>query len=82
MESVSVDVLIIGGGPAGLTAAIYSSWLGLKTVVLEAGIVGGRAWLAPKIENFPGFEFGVKGNELAGKNAFASIAFPCGNQRQ
>ena len=62
-----IDVLIIGSGPAGLSAAIYTSWLGLKTVVLESGIVGGRAWLAPKIENFPGFELGIKGSELVEK---------------
>jgi thioredoxin reductase (NADPH) len=74
-EKQKVDVLVIGGGPAGLTAAIYSSWLGLKTVVLEAGIVGGRAWLAPKIENFPGFEFGVKGNELAEKMRLQALRF-------
>jgi thioredoxin reductase (NADPH) len=61
------DVIIIGAGPAGLTAAIYSAWLGLKTTVLESGIVGGRAWLAPKIENFPGFPEGIKGNELVDK---------------
>ena len=61
------DTLIIGAGPAGLTAAIYSAWLGLKTVVLESGIAGGRAWLAPKIENYPGFPDGVKGSELADK---------------
>ncbi len=70
-----VDVLIIGGGPAGLTAAIYSAWLGLKTVVLEAGMVGGRAWLAPKIENFPGFEFGVKGSDLAEKMRLQALRF-------
>jgi thioredoxin reductase (NADPH) len=58
------DVLIVGAGPAGLTAALYSSWLGLKTVALEAGIIGGRAWLAPKMENFPGFPDGIKGSEL------------------
>ena len=61
------DTLIIGAGPAGLTAAIYSAWLGLKTVVLETGIAGGRAWLAPNIENFPGFPDGVKGSELSDK---------------
>ena len=59
------DIVIIGAGPAGLTAAIYSAWLGLKTVVLEAGVTGGRAGLAPKIENFPGFPDGISGNELA-----------------
>ena len=58
--SREIDVIIIGGGPAGLTAAIYSAWLGLRTVVLEAGIVGGRAWLAPKIENFPSDFFSVQ----------------------
>jgi thioredoxin reductase (NADPH) len=58
------DVIIIGAGPAGLTAAIYCAWLGLKTVVLETGIAGGRAYLAPKIENFPGFPEGIRGSEL------------------
>ena len=43
-----IDVLIIGAGPAGLAAAIYSSRLGLKTVVLESGVAGGRTWSAPK----------------------------------
>lgn len=75
METEKVDVLIIGGGPAGLTAAIYASWLGLKTTVIEASIVGGRAWLAPKIENFPGFEFGVKGNELVEKMRLQALRF-------
>jgi len=74
-ESRKIDVLIIGAGPAGLTAAIYSAWLGLRTVVLEAGIVGGRAWLAPKIENFPGFEFGVKGNDLVEKMRSQALRF-------
>ena len=74
-ESRKIDVIIIGGGPAGLTAAIYSAWLGLRTVVLEAGIVGGRAWLAPKIENFPGFESGVKGSDLVEKMRLQALRF-------
>jgi thioredoxin reductase (NADPH) len=61
------DVVIIGAGPAGLSAAIYTSWLGLKTTVLESGIAGGRAYLAPKIENYPGFSEGIKGSELVEK---------------
>jgi len=73
--SQKIDVLIIGAGPAGLTAAIYTSWLGLKTVVLESGIVGGRAWLAPNIENFPGFELGIKGSELADKMRMQALRF-------
>ena len=74
-EGRKTDVLVVGAGPAGLTAAIYSSWLGLKTVVLEAGIVGGRAWLAPKIENFPGYEFGVKGSDLVEKMRLQALRF-------
>ena len=74
-QEKDIDVLIIGAGPAGLTAAIYSAWLGLKTVVLEAGIVGGRTLLAPKIENFPGFEFGVKGNDLVEKMRLQALRF-------
>jgi thioredoxin reductase (NADPH) len=61
------DVVIMGGGPAGLSAAIYSSWLGLRTVVLEAGVSGGRALQASRIENFPGFEQGISGNDLVAK---------------
>ncbi|MGE5533738.1 MAG: NAD(P)/FAD-dependent oxidoreductase, partial [Bacillota bacterium] len=63
-EKTKSDVLIIGAGPAGLTAAIYSAWLGMQTIVLESGITGGRAWLAPKVENFPGFPEGIKGSDL------------------
>jgi len=67
-QDESFDVIIIGGGPAGLTAAMYSSWLGLRTVVLEAGVAaGGKAWQAARIENFPGFEEGIDGSELAAK---------------
>jgi thioredoxin reductase (NADPH) len=60
-------MIIIGAGPAGLTAAIYSSWLGLGTVVLEAGVAGGKAFEASRVENFPGFEEGIKGHELTEK---------------
>ncbi|MFA7397162.1 MAG: FAD-dependent oxidoreductase [Candidatus Bathyarchaeia archaeon] len=64
---IHTDVVIIGAGPAGLTAAIYTGWLGLKTVILESGIAGGRAYLAPKLENYPGFPNGIKGSELVEK---------------
>lgn len=67
MSAQNVDVIIIGAGPAGLTAAIYTGWLGLKTVLLESGIAGGRAYLAPKLENYPGFPEGIKGSELVEK---------------
>ncbi len=74
-QTRNCDILIIGAGPAGLTAAIYSSWLGLKTIVLDSGIAGGRAWLAPKIENFPGFEEGIKGSELIEKMQKQALRF-------
>lgn len=66
-QNKKFDVLIIGTGPAGLTAAIYSSWLGLKTLALDSGIIGGTTWLAPKIDNYPGYEEGIKGNDLIEK---------------
>jgi thioredoxin reductase (NADPH) len=64
-QDENCDVIVVGAGPAGLTASIYSSWLGLKTMVLETGVSGGRAWQVPRIENFPGFEDGISGRELA-----------------
>ena len=52
------DLIIIGGGPAGLTAGMQTSRLGLKTAVLNAGTLGGRAAEASMYENFPGFSEG------------------------
>jgi thioredoxin reductase (NADPH) len=74
-QNNNYDILIIGAGPAGLTAAIYSAWLGLKTLVLDTGIAGGKAWLAPKIENFPGFETGIKGSDLIERMTKQAIRF-------
>jgi len=58
------DVIIIGGGPAGLTAAIYASRMGMKTLLLEGKLFGGRALDAPMVENFPGFPEYISGVEL------------------
>ena len=58
------DVIIIGGGPAGLTAAIYTSREKMSTLLLEKGVCGGLPALTDRIENYPGFPEGVSGMDL------------------
>jgi len=58
------DVIIIGSGPAGLTAAIYTGRAKLKTLILEANVLGGNTAIIDQIDNYPGFPFGVSGTEL------------------
>lgn len=58
------DVIIIGGGPTGLTAAIYASRANLTTLVAEKGVTGGLVTTTEWIENYPGFSEGVSGSEL------------------
>ncbi len=58
------DVIVLGAGPAGLTAAIYTGRAGLKTMVLESAMVGGNAAIADHVDNYPGFPFGILGGEL------------------
>jgi len=59
------DVVIVGAGPAGLTAAVYAASEGLQTVVLEESVSGGQAGSSPMIRNYPGFPHGISGHELA-----------------
>ncbi len=60
------DLIIVGGGPAGLSAAIYALRATLKTVLIEKGLPGGQIALTDSVENYPGFE-NIAGMELCGK---------------
>ena len=61
------DVVIIGGGPAGLAAAVYGVSEGLSTLLVERMSPGGQAGTSSRIENYLGFPFGLSGDELAGR---------------
>lgn len=64
-ERTFYDVIIIGAGPAGLTAAIYAAREGLDTLVIEKGAPGGQAGITQVIDNYPGFDEGIAGEEFA-----------------
>jgi thioredoxin reductase (NADPH) len=61
------DLAIVGGGPAGLAAAVYGASEGLDTIVLESEAPGGQAGTSSKIENYLGFPTGISGRALAGR---------------
>jgi thioredoxin reductase (NADPH) len=64
---VEYDTVIVGGGPAGLAAAVYGASEGLRTVVVEREAPGGQAGTSSRIENYLGFPNGVSGDELASR---------------
>jgi len=64
MPQKTYDIIVVGAGPAGLTAGIYAARIGLKTLILEGTLLGGRAIEAAMVENFPGFPNGITGSEL------------------
>jgi thioredoxin reductase (NADPH) len=70
-----VDVAIVGGGPAGLSAAVYAASEGLSTLLLEAEAPGGQASTSSKIENYLGFPTGISGEGLAGRAQVQAMKF-------
>jgi len=61
------DLIVVGSGPAGLTAALYAAREGMSTLVIERGGIGGQAGVTERLDNFPGFPEGVTGAEFAGR---------------
>jgi thioredoxin reductase (NADPH) len=64
-ERAAYDLVIIGGGPAGLAAAIYAAREGIDSIVVDASALGGQAGISERIDNYPGFPDGIGGAELA-----------------
>jgi len=62
-----VDLLVVGGGPAGLAAAVYAASEGLETLVVESSALGGQAGSSRRIENYLGFPAGISGTELTSR---------------
>ena len=69
------DLAIYGGGPAGLSAAVYGASEGLKTVLIERSAIGGQASTSSKIENYLGFPGGISGADLAVRAAKQAYQF-------
>jgi thioredoxin reductase (NADPH) len=64
-ERSAYDLVIVGGGPTGLAAAIYAAREGIDAIVIESSALGGQAGISDRIDNYPGFPDGISGSELA-----------------
>ncbi len=62
-----VDLVVVGGGPAGLGAAVYGASEGLETLIIESTVLGGQAGVSRRIENYLGFPAGISGTELTAR---------------
>jgi thioredoxin reductase (NADPH) len=67
MKSVDYELVIIGGGPAGLTAGLYAARGGLNVILIEKIVPGGQVIITDWIENYPGFPEGISGPDLVQK---------------
>lgn len=74
-EDASFDVLIVGGGPAGVAAGVYAGAEGLSALVLEDMAVGGQAGTSSRIENYMGFPTGISGGDLVGRGEVQAMKF-------
>ncbi|MBU0730932.1 MAG: thioredoxin-disulfide reductase [Proteobacteria bacterium] len=75
MNTADYELIIIGGGPAGLTAGLYAARSRLKAVLLEKGVVGGQVLVTDWIDNYPGFPEGLSGFDLVEKMAAQAARF-------
>src|SRR5438132_1377875 len=75
LEQTLYDLAVVGGGPAGLAAAVYGASEGLRTVVLEQTAPGGQAGSSMRIENYLGFPTGLTGSELASRAVLQANKF-------
>lgn len=73
-DEFNPDLLILGGGPAGLTAAMYGARAGLKVTLLDSGILGGQVATTPVVENYPGFKT-ISGQALMENMVFQSASY-------
>ncbi len=73
----SADLIIVGGGPAGLTAGLYGGRARLDTILLEGALVGGQMTTTDEIDNYPGFPKGVTGADLTQLMEEQARAFEC-----
>jgi len=67
MKSLDYDLVIIGGGPAGLTAGLYAARARLNVILIEKVVPGGQVLITDWIENYPGFPEGISGPDLIQK---------------
>ena len=70
-----VDVLIVGGGPAGVAAGVYSGAEGLRALVIEDIAIGGQAGTSSRIENYMGFPTGISGADLLWRGEIQAVKF-------